>query len=57
VANESLKHDTGSLLKAFVSFNTEEGEVIYARVGISAVSIENARKNLNKNNLISILKK
>ncbi len=46
VTNESLKHDTGSLLKAFVSFNTEEGEVIYARVGISAVSIENARKNL-----------
>ncbi len=48
VANESLKHDTGSLLKAFVSFNTEEGEVIYARVGISAVSIENARKNLEQ---------
>jgi predicted alpha-1,2-mannosidase len=46
VINESLKHDTGSLLKAFVSFNTEEEEVIYARVGISAVSIENARKNL-----------
>jgi predicted alpha-1,2-mannosidase len=48
VANESLKHDTGSLLKAFVSFNTEEGEVIYARVGISAVSVENARKNLEQ---------
>jgi predicted alpha-1,2-mannosidase len=46
VANESSKHDTGSLLKAFVSFETEEGEIIYARVGISAVSIEGARKNL-----------
>ncbi|MCX6197986.1 MAG: GH92 family glycosyl hydrolase [Bacteroidetes bacterium] len=44
--NTNSKHDTGSLLKAFVSFNTEEGEVIYARVGISAVSIDGARKNL-----------
>lgn len=46
VVNENSKHDTGSLLKAFVSFETTEGEVIYARVGISAVSIEGARKNL-----------
>ncbi len=46
VANESSKHDTGSLLKAFVSFETTEGEVIYARVGISAVSMDGARKNL-----------
>lgn len=45
-ANENAKHDTGSLLKAFVSFETTEGEVIYAKVGISAVSIEGARKNL-----------
>ena len=40
------KHDTGSFLKAYVSFETTEGEVIYAKVGISAVSIEGARKNL-----------
>ena len=46
VVNKRSKHDTGSLLKAFVSFETTEGEVIYARVGISAVSIEGARKNL-----------
>jgi predicted alpha-1,2-mannosidase len=45
-ANLNAKHDTGSLLKAFVSFETTEGEVIYAKVGISAVSIEGARKNL-----------
>ena len=47
VINEGSKHDTGSLLKAFVSFETTEGEVIYARVGISAVSVEGARKNLD----------
>lgn len=46
VANKGLKHSNGSLLKAFVSFETTEGEVIYAQVGISAVSIEGARKNL-----------
>ena len=44
--NINSKHDTGSLLKAFVSFETAEGEVIYAKVGISAVSVEGARKNL-----------
>jgi predicted alpha-1,2-mannosidase len=43
---ENAQHDTGSLLKAYVSFETTEGEVIYAKVGISAVSIEGARKNL-----------
>ena len=43
---ENAKHDTGILLKAYVGFETEEGEVIYAKVGISAVSVEGARKNL-----------
>lgn len=43
---QNARHDTGSFLKAFVSFETAEGEVIYAKVGISAVSIEGARKNL-----------
>jgi predicted alpha-1,2-mannosidase len=46
VVNSSSKHETGSLLKAFVSFETANDEVIYARVGISAVSIDGARKNL-----------
>ena len=45
--NTNSTHDTGSLLKAFVSFETAEDEVIYAKVGISAVSVEGARKNLN----------
>lgn len=44
--SEGSRHDTGSLLKCYVSFETEEGEVIYAKVGISAVSVEGARANL-----------
>lgn len=41
------KHgNQGTLLKSYVQFETTEGEVIYARVGISAVSVEGARKNL-----------
>ncbi|MFN8277471.1 MAG: GH92 family glycosyl hydrolase [Chitinophagales bacterium] len=46
VLNMSSKHDTGSLLKAAVRFNVNAGETIYARVGISAVSVEGARNNL-----------
>ena len=46
-ANTNSTHDTGSLLKAFVSFETTDGEAIYAKVGISAVSVEGARKNIN----------
>jgi predicted alpha-1,2-mannosidase len=40
------RHAKGLLLRSFVSFETTDGEVIYARVGISAVSVEGARKNL-----------
>jgi predicted alpha-1,2-mannosidase len=40
------RHAKGLLLKAYASFETTEGEAIYARVGISAVSVEGARKNL-----------
>ena len=46
VLKKREKHVNGKWLKAFVQFETEEGEVIHARVGISAVSIEGARKNL-----------
>ncbi len=35
-------------LKAFVQFDTEAGEVIYAKVGISSVSSENAKLNLGE---------
>ena len=47
LANDA-KQAQGKSLKAYVSFETTEGEVIYVRVGISAVSIEGARKNLDK---------
>jgi predicted alpha-1,2-mannosidase len=46
VLSKGSKHIHGHLLKSFVQFETEEGEVIYARVGVSAVSIDGARKNL-----------
>ncbi len=37
----------GTNLKAFFRFNTENEKVVLAKVGISSVSIEGARKNLN----------
>ena len=40
------RHAIGRLLKAYVTFETTEGEVIYVKIGISPVSIEGARKNL-----------
>jgi predicted alpha-1,2-mannosidase len=36
----------GKNIKALVSFDTKEGEVIYVKTGISAVSIDGALKNL-----------
>lgn len=39
-------HLKGRKLKASVQFDTQEGEVILVKVGISAVSLEGARKNL-----------
>ena len=41
-----VRSQTLGSLKASVSFETEEGEVIYAKIGMSAVSVEGARKNL-----------
>ena len=35
-------------IKAFVQFDTQKGEAVYAKVGISAVSTENARFNLGE---------
>jgi len=37
----------GLNVKAYLSFSTSKDEVIYVKVGISGVSIENARKNLD----------
>jgi len=45
-ADVTSKQTKGGRLKAYVQFATENDEVIYARIGISAVSIEGARKNL-----------
>ena len=44
--HEGERKATDSVLKAYVSFETNEGEVVYMKVGISAVSIDGARKNL-----------
>lgn len=41
-----VRSQTLGSLKASVSFETEEDEVIYAKIGMSAVSVEGARKNL-----------
>ncbi|OQX78495.1 MAG: glycosyl hydrolase family 92 [Bacteroidetes bacterium 4484_249] len=40
------KQAQGENIKAYVSFNTEENEDVLVKVGISAVSIEGAQKNL-----------
>ena len=40
------KDATGKSLKALVHYKTTAGEVIFVKVGLSAVSAENARKNL-----------
>lgn len=39
---------TGKKLKAILNFETTDGKPVVAKVGISIVSIENARKNLEK---------
>ena len=40
------KEAKGKNVKGYVKFKTTEGEVVYVKVGISAVSIEGAAKNL-----------
>jgi predicted alpha-1,2-mannosidase len=46
VAEVGGRQADGDSVKAFVTFSTTNGEVILARVGISAVSLSGARKNL-----------
>ena len=43
---DNSRQKTGKKLRSYVQFETEEEEVIYVRVGISAVSVDGARKNL-----------
>ena len=45
---EGLLEARGSNLKAVINYNTKKSEEIYVKVGISAVSTEGARKNLEK---------
>jgi predicted alpha-1,2-mannosidase len=43
---KNVNKSEGKNIKAFVSFNTEKGEKIYVKVGLSAVSVEGAIINL-----------
>jgi predicted alpha-1,2-mannosidase len=43
---KNLREVTGENLKAFVQYATKDNETIFVKVGISAVSIDGARKNL-----------
>lgn len=43
---EGARHNSGNQLKAWVQFDAGQDEAILVKVGISAVSIDGARKNL-----------
>ncbi len=47
---ENIKTAKGKNIKGFVNFTTNEGESILVKVGISSVSIDGARKNLDTEN-------
>ena len=47
-AAQTARELTGKSLKAAVSFDTKEGDVIMVKVGLSGVSVEGAMKNLDK---------
>lgn len=44
--SENNKEAKGENVKGYVSYKTNKGEEVFAKVGISSVSIEGARKNL-----------
>jgi len=46
VLHNNLKQAQGHHLKAYVSFDDENGDTVYVKVGLSFVSIEGARNNL-----------
>ena len=54
VQNDTLLENNASAIgknvKGYVTFNTEENEEVFVKVGISAVSIEGAGKNLKEEN-------
>ena len=47
---DQIREAEGKNIKAFVSFNTKKDEKILVKVGISAVSVAGARKNLETEN-------
>ncbi|MGQ1889919.1 GH92 family glycosyl hydrolase [Thermophagus sp. OGC60D27] len=47
IYNQYFRELAGDQIGAWFTFNTRQGEIIEAKVGISYVSIENARENLN----------
>ncbi len=47
---EGIKKANGKNIKAFVQYQTEENEEILVKIGLSTVSIEGARKNLEAEN-------
>ncbi len=48
IVKDGNREASGKNIKAYIRFTTSEGETIFIRVGISAVSIRGARKNLEK---------
>ncbi len=48
VLNEGNREAKGKNIKGYVRYSTKENESVLVKVGISAVSIEGARKNLEK---------
>ena len=46
VITAGSRHMEGDSVKAYVTFDTKKGEAVLIRVGISAVSLEGAKKNL-----------
>ena len=47
---KNIKTAKGKNIKGFVKYTTEEGEAVLVKVGISSVSIEGAKKNLETEN-------
>ncbi len=47
---DNIKKANGKNIKAFVQYQTEENEEILVKIGISTVSIEGARRNLEAEN-------
>ena len=47
---DNIKTAEGKNIKGFVNYSTNEGEIIMVKVGISSVSVDGAKKNLEAEN-------